>query len=271
VEGWKAAVKGLWIDTHCHLEGDQLDETLRGLDEAQVGGLVVVGTDVESSKNSVNVARAIRDRSTSMTVGASVGVHPHEAKSFSDADYATLRALLEDDQGRMIVGVGECGLDYFYEHSPRGEQRSAFEAQIDLARESDRTLIIHTRDAWSDTFEILESRKLPTRIVFHCFIGGRAEMQRSLELGAYISVSGIVTFKNSHELREVVQLIPQDRILVETDSPYLTPVPFRGRPNEPRHVAITGEFLANLRNVDVATFQEETSSNAIKAFDIASR
>ncbi len=263
-------MRELWLDTHCHLSDDHLEELVEGLGEARVGGVVVVGTDLESSRSSQLVARSLRRHAPDLSVGSTIGVHPHDAQNYDDQTHLVLEQLLAEDEEHLIVGVGECGLDYFYEHSPREKQRFAFEAQIELARASDRTLVIHTRDAWSETFELLESRPLPERIVFHCFIGGEDELQRSLALGAYISVSGIVTFKNSHELREVVQMIPRDRIMVETDSPYLTPVPLRGRPNEPRNVAITGEFIAQLRGVDIETFQEETTSNALRAFQLDS-
>ena len=160
-----------------------------------------------------------------------------------------------------VVAVGECGLDYHYDFSPRPVQREMFAAQIDLAAERGLPLVVHTREAWDDTFAILRAGpSVPT--IFHCFSGGPDEARLALDLGASLSFSGIVTFKSAGDLREAVALAPLDRILVETDSPYLTPVPHRGRPNEPAYVALVGAAVAAVRGVAIAVIEDATWANA---------
>jgi TatD DNase family protein len=165
-----------------------------------------------------------------------------------------------------VVGIGECGLDYYYEHSPRDVQMKAFAEQIALAHEHHLTLVIHTRDAWQDTFDVLDAEGMPPNTIIHCFTGGPDEARECLARGAYLSFSGIVTFKNAVELREAAVLCPDDRILVETDSPFLAPVPHRGRPNEPAHVGIVGTAIADLRGTDSQEFASITTANALRAF-----
>jgi TatD DNase family protein len=187
-----------------------------------------------------------------------VGLHPHDAKHQVDG----IIPLLDDPD---VVAVGECGLDYHYDFSPRPIQRDVFAAQIDLAAERGLALVVHTREAWDDTFAILEAGPtVPT--VFHCFSGGPAEARRALDLGAWLSFSGIVTFKSAAELRAAAALAPLDRILVETDSPYLTPVPHRGRPNEPAYVSIVGAAVATARGADVVDIERATWANTRDVF-----
>jgi TatD DNase family protein len=165
-----------------------------------------------------------------------------------------------------VVGVGECGLDYHYEHSPREVQMPAFAEQIALAKEHGLTLVVHTRDAWADTWDILDAEGAPENTIIHCFTGGPEEARGCLDRGAYLSFSGIVTFKNAAELREAAVLCPMDRMLVETDAPFLAPVPHRGRPNEPAHVGIVGTAIADLRGIAPAELAAATSTNALRAF-----
>ena len=162
--------------------------------------------------------------------------------------------------------MGEAGLDYYYEHSPREAQRAAFADQIQIAHQRNLPLVIHTRDAWDETFDILRAESVPERVIFHCFTGGPDEARRCLELGAFLSFSGIVTFKNATGVAEAARMCPNDRVLVETDSPYLAPVPHRGRTNQPAHVADVGRFVADLRNSAVDEFAALTSANARIAF-----
>jgi len=162
--------------------------------------------------------------------------------------------------------VGECGLDYFYDHSPRGEQRAVFAAQIQLAHRHGLPLVIHTRDAWEDTFGILDTEGVPERTIFHCFTGGPGEAEESLKRGAYLSFSGIVTFKSASDLRAAVEITPLERILVETDAPYLSPVPHRGRQNQPAHVTLVGAAVADVQGVDVAAVAEATWQNTHRAY-----
>lgn len=256
----------MWTDTHCHLDDDryrgdddprrELGGTAGVLAAARAAGVtrfVNVGCDRESSLRAIDIARANPD------VWASVGLHPHEAVHGFDS----IADLLGADK---VVAVGEAGLDYHYEHSPRDEQREAFAQQIECANNLDLPLIIHTREAWDDTLALLRECGVPQRTIFHCFTGGPDEARRCLDVGAFLSFSGIVTFKNATEVAEAARGCPIERILVETDSPYLAPAPHRGRVNQPANVAVVGTFLADLRGVDVGEFAATTSANARIAF-----
>jgi TatD DNase family protein len=188
-------------------------------------------------------------------VWATVGLHPHDAIQGVD----TIVPLLDRPK---VVAVGECGLDYHYDHSPRDVQRAAFAAQVALANERDLALVIHTREAWDDTFAVLAAEGMPERTVFHCFTGGPDEARRCLDIGASLSFSGIITFKRADDLRAAAALCPIDRLLVETDSPYLTPEPHRGRTNTPALVAVVGAAVAEVRGVPVQDMETSTSANA---------
>ena len=170
------------------------------------------------------------------------------------------------DRPTRPVAVGECGLDYHYDHSPRGVQREAFAAQVALANRLALPLVIHTREAWDDTFDILDAEGVPARTIFHCFTGGPDEARRCLDLGGHLSFSGIVTFPSADDLRAAATLCPLDRLLVETDSPYLAPVPLRGRRNEPANVAVVGAAVAEARGTTTENVAAATLSNARVAF-----
>lgn len=246
-----------WTDTHCHLQYDGIPEgALERATEAGVGRVVCIGTDVDQSKAAIEVAAASPGR-----VWATVGLHPHEATAGTDG----LLPLLDAPR---VVGIGECGLDYFYDHSPRDVQRAAFAAQIALARVHDLTLVIHTRDAWDDTFGILLSEGVPERVVFHCFSGGRDEARRALAIGAYLSFSGIVTFKKADDVREAARASPANRLLIETDAPYLAPEPHRGSRNEPAMAAVVGRAVAALRHDDPEELAAVTTDNAKAVFNL---
>jgi TatD DNase family protein len=192
-------------------------------------------------------------------VWATVGLHPHDAVNGVDS----IVGLLGEPE---VVAVGECGLDYYYDHSPRDVQRAAFATQIALANERSLPLVVHTRDAWDDTFDILRAEGMPASTIFHCFTGGPDEARVCLDLGGYLSFSGIVSFKTADALREAAALCPTDRLLVETDSPYLAPVPHRGRPNQPAYVPLVGAAVAAARNVAVEAIEHDSSMNAAIAF-----
>jgi TatD DNase family protein len=249
----------VWTDSHCHLPYEGLDATEDELVAdalaAGVGRMITVGTDAAQSAAAVDAARRHPD------MWATVGLHPHDAAQGVD----TIRGLLADPDP-SVVAIGECGLDYFYEHSPRDAQREAFAAQIHLARELDLALVIHTRDAWDDTFDVLGAEGVPERTVVHCFTGGPAEARRALDLGAWLSFSGIITFKNAGDVRDAAALCPTDRMLVETDSPFLAPVPHRGRPNRPGLVPVVGAALAAARGVPVDEIEAATSAGATAVF-----
>jgi TatD DNase family protein len=200
-----------------------------------------------------------------------VGLHPHDAVdgvASLDAVLATELGPGADRSDPVVVGIGECGLDYHYDHSPRPVQREAFALQVELARRHDLALVIHTREAWDDTFEVLQSVGVPDRTIIHCFTGGPDEARRCLDLGASLSFSGVVTFKNAQEVRDAAALCPLDRLLVETDSPFLTPVPHRGSANEPARVPLVGAAIALVRGVVTAEVAAHSTANARRAFGI---
>lgn len=254
-----------WTDTHCHLEDDRYpestDEVLRQARERGVTRFITVGCDAESSRACLGIASRHDD------VWATIGLHPHEAVHGVDEISGMIQdALNSTGNSSRLVAIGEAGLDHYYDHSPRDTQRNAFAAQIALAHRHDLPLVIHTRDAWNETFDVLSSEGVPTRTIFHCFTGGPDEARRCLDLGAFLSFSGIVTFKNAREVAEAATLCPTDHLLVETDSPYLAPVPHRGKPNRPAFVVDVGRHVAELRNVSPDELAVVTSDNATRAF-----
>jgi TatD DNase family protein len=245
-----------WADDHCHLPQDPT-YAAPVIEEAATGGverMITVGCDVGQSRAYAELAAAHPGR-----VWATAGVHPHDAKDGIDG----LEELLALPG---VVAVGECGLDYHYDHSPRDVQREMFAAQIAMAHRHDTVLVIHTREAWDDTFSILDAEGVPERTVFHCFSGGAAEARRCLDLGAHLSFSGIVTFPSATDLREAAALCPADRLLVETDSPYLAPVPHRGKKNKPAWVAAVGAGVAEARGQRVEAVAEATWWNTERVY-----
>jgi TatD DNase family protein len=249
-----------WTDDHCHLDRDPAvaDAQVAAAAEAGVTRLITVGCDLAQSADYIDAARRHPG-----TVWATAGVHPHESKD----GLSGLEALLGEPE---VVAVGECGLDYHYGHSPRDVQAEVFAAQIALAHAHDLALVIHTREAWDDTFDILAAEGVPERTVFHCFTGGPDEARRCLDLGGALSFSGIVTFPSAPELHAAAQLCPLDRMLVETDSPYLAPVPHRGRPNQPAWVSVVGERIAELRGVAPEVIAEATWATAERVYRLRS-
>jgi len=243
-----------WFDNHCHLSENAEEEILKAR-KALVAGFINVGTDFETSSEAIEKAKILPD------VWATAGVHPHEARKGIDG----IEGLLEDSN---VVAVGEAGLDYHYDHSPREDQKKVFAEQIELANKSELPLVIHTREAWEDTFKILDSEGVPKSIVFHCFTGGTIEAKECLERGAYLSFSGIITFKNSESLREAASECPLDRAMIETDSPYLTPVPFRGKKNEPANVVLVGQELAYLQDKSPEEIALATTQNALDFYGL---
>ena len=243
-----------WFDNHCHLDLS-VEEVLERARSASVVGCINVGTDLNASRNAVEEAKKHKN------VWATVGVHPHEAHKGVDG----IKDLLKETK---VVAVGEAGLDFYYDHSPRGIQIDVFTSQIDLANERNLPLVIHTREAWEETFKVLDTEGFPQRTVFHCFTGGLSEAQECLQRGGFLSFSGIVTFKNAEGLREAASVCPLERALVETDSPYLAPVPLRGKKNEPANVRFIGEELSFLMNRSITEVSIATTENALKFYDI---
>ncbi len=246
-----------WIDTHCHVYDDKMESddrvSVTQAREAGVDKMIVIGTDLDTTKSAIDIANRHDG------VWATVGLHPHDAKN-------GLAGLVELIDSPKVVGIGECGLDYYYDHSDREVQREMFAAQIALANERNLPLVIHTRSAWADTFDVLDACGTPERTIFHCFTGDVEEARGCVERGAYLSFSGIVTFKNADDIRRAATWCPSDRLLVETDAPFLAPVPHRGKPNQPAFVPVVGEFIAGLRSISVDDCAEITTQNACLAF-----
>ena len=246
----------MWADSHCHIPYEGVDaDVIPAARAAGVTRMVTVGTDATHAAKVLAVAEQHEG------VWAAVGLHPHDAVQGAES----IRPWLEHPS---VVAVGECGLDYHYDHSPRPVQREAFAAQIAFAHELSRALVIHTREAWDDTFDILRSEGVPERTVFHCFTGGAPEARLALDLGASLSFSGIVTFKAADDVREAAALCPLDRLLVETDSPYLTPVPHRGKRNEPAFVPLVGAGVAVAKDVPIEEVRAASWANTGALFDL---
>jgi len=244
------------VDAHCHLTGAYAEGAAAEVQLARaraegVEGFIAVGTDLADSREVLDLARRTPG------VQASLGVHPHEAKSWSAEAEAELEALCADPAVRF---VGETGLDFHYDLSPRAEQEAAFRAQIRLARRVGKPLMIHTRSAPEETLRVLREEGASAGII-HCFSEDRAFAEGALDLGFHLSFSGILTFKKAEAIREVAAWAPLDRILVETDAPFLAPVPYRGKPNEPGYVRFTAQALAELRGLDPRRLAETTTRN----------
>lgn len=251
------------IDTHCHLDSKYFPEgAAEPIARARTEGVaafICIGVgSLERARETAALPEA------HSCVVATVGVHPHEAEEFQDAQLAEYAAM---GRGDKIVAIGEIGLDYYYEHSPKQQQQAVFRKFIALAKELKKPIVIHTRDAPQDTLAILnEEGAKDVGGVIHCFSEDVAFARGALDLGFDLSFSGIVTFKNATAIQEVAAWAPADRILVETDSPYLAPIPFRGKPNEPARIIHTAQKVAELRNVDAETIAQMTTQNALKRF-----
>jgi TatD DNase family protein len=255
------------IDSHCHLNYEGLaerrDEVLASARAAGVAGFLNISTRQREWDDVIAVAEANAD------VWATVGVHPHEADAHPDLGAS---ALVDAASHPDVIAIGECGLDYYYDKSDRAAQRERFGAHIEAARATGLPLVVHTRDAEDDTAEILEQAVNAggVRGVLHCFTGSQALAEKALGLGFFISLSGIVTFKNAADLQDTAKIVPGDRLLVETDSPFLAPVPHRGQVCEPAFVADTARFVAGLRGVDPEALAQQTTDNFFKLFTKAS-
>ncbi len=248
----------MFTDSHCHLNYKGLVDDQAGvLSRARAAGVSAM-LNISTRAGEWDDVIAVAEREPD--VWASVGVHPHDADTHADVETET---LVERARHPRVVGIGESGLDFYYDRSDRDRQRASFRAHIAAARESGLPLIVHTRDAETDTAEILseEMGKGAYTGVIHCFTASADFAARALELGLYISMSGIVTFKNARDLAAVAAEVPANRLLIETDSPFLAPVPHRGRPCEPAYVADTARFLAGIRGTSVEELARTTSDN----------
>jgi TatD DNase family protein len=248
----------MFTDSHCHLNYKGLVEDQSAvLERARAAGVSTM-LNISTRESEWDDVVGVAERH--MDVWASVGIHPHEADAHPDVDTAK---LVERAQHPRIVAIGETGLDYYFDHSDREQQRTSFRSHIAAARDTGLPLIVHTRDAEDDTAAILteEMGKGAYTGVIHCFTASDAFARIALDLGLYISISGIVTFKNARDLQATATTVPQDRLLIETDSPFLAPVPHRGKPCEPAFVADTARFLADLRNEDISALATSTTTN----------
>lgn len=255
------------VDSHCHLNYDGLAERQDEVLEAARARGVTAFLNISTRQREWNDVIGVAERNAD--VWASVGVHPHEADAHPDLGAA---ALTQAAAHPRVIAIGECGLDYYYDKSDREAQQERFHAHIDAARTSGLPLVVHTRDAEEDTAEILERavREGGVRGVLHCFTGSAELAHKGLDLGFFVSLSGIVTFKNAKDLQETAKQIPLDRLLVETDAPFLAPVPNRGKTCEPAFVADTAAFLADLRGEDPEELANATTANFYRLFDRAS-
>lgn len=254
------------IDSHCHLDpgvygGDEgVDAAIARARAAGVTRMLTVGSGYgfDSARRALEVARRHPD------VRASVGLHPHDASEFTDARFAELLAMADAPE---VLALGEMGLDFHYDKSPRDQQRAAFRAQLRAAKDRRMPVIIHDRETGGETLRVLdEEGAWATGVLYHCYTGDRAQMAEIVARGGYISIPGIVTFKTAAEMQAVAREVPGDRLLVETDAPFLTPVPFRGKKNEPAYVAYTLAEIARLRGEDAAALDAQTTANTVRFF-----
>ncbi|HYC59968.1 MAG TPA: TatD family hydrolase [Thermoanaerobaculia bacterium] len=247
----------IFTDSHCHLTMSNAEANLAAARAAGVRGFVVPGTKLGDAPQAVAIAQQHDD------VWAAVGFHPHDAKDCDDAAFAEIQRLAREQR---VVAIGECGLDYHYDYSPRDVQRAVFERHIDLAKSLDKPIIIHNRESTDDMVEILSRANV--KGILHSYTESLDIAKKLVDLGYYISFSGIVTFRNADSLREAARGLPHDRVLIETDTPYLAPVPYRGRDNEPAYVVAIAQLLAKLWDVSIERVAEQTTANFERVFSV---
>ena len=252
------------IDSHCHLTYEpmfsSLDETIKRANKDGVKYLLTISTEDKSFEN---ILKIIKDYKC---VYGSYGIHPHEAHKYKSITSTTI--IEKANQSKKIIGIGESGLDFYYNHSEKKDQIFSFLEHIEASQKLNLPIIVHTRSAEDETLNVLKKavQKNNLKILIHCFTGSKDFAFKLLDLGAYISASGVVTFKKSKELAEIFEKIPTERILVETDSPYLAPEPLRGKPNEPSYITHTVKFLSNIKNISYENFSNQTTKNFFDLF-----
>ena len=254
------------VDSHCHLDFDNLyndlDNVIKRADINEVKYLLTISTNLKSFEKIKIIVEKYKN------VYGTFGIHPHETKDFKNIDSKFI--IKNKDAHKKIIGIGETGLDYYYNHSDKKIQKESFVQHIKAASEIDIPVIVHSRNAENDTYDILknENKNSNLKVLIHCFTGSKNFAKKIVDLGFYISVSGIITFKNSTELMDTVSYIPTDRLLVETDSPYLAPVPYRGKSNEPSYIKHTVEKLSHLKKIPINDIMKTTSNNFFKIFNL---
>ena len=251
------------IDSHAHLDEERFDEDrdelIKSLKENAISYVINPSSDMETSRRVVELSNKYDN------IFAAVGIHPHDAEGFKEEDLDELRELSKDER---VVAIGEIGLDYYYDNSPRGIQKEVFRKQLQLSHELDLPVIIHTRDAMGDTYDILKEFEGRVRGVMHCYTGSIEMAEKFMKLGFYISIAGPVTFKNAVNVREMAKQIPLERLLIETDSPYLAPVPNRGKRNDPTNVRYVADMLANLKEIQIDKIIEHSRENTVELFSL---
>ena len=252
------------IDSHCHLEYEPMISNLQKVIDRAIKNNVKYLLSISTTDESFN--KILKIVENYKNVYGTYGIHPHETKSYEDL--TSKQIIRKTNLNSKIIGIGETGLDFYYDYSDRSVQKKLFIRHIEAAQALNLPLIVHTRSAENETYEILKSeqKNKDTKILIHCFTGTKSFAHKLIDIGCYISASGVVTFKKSKELAETFLSLPNDRILVETDSPYLSPEPLRGKPNEPSHIVHTVNFLANLKNINAKSFGDITSSNFFELF-----
>ncbi|MDH3347487.1 MAG: TatD family hydrolase [Desulfobulbaceae bacterium] len=263
---FKLPAESTLVDTHCHLDMNEyhedFDEVMATAAENGINKILTIGIDLDSSRNAVKLARRYDN------IYAAIGIHPHNVANVNESDYVDL-ARMADDPKNKIVGYGEIGLDYFRDRCPREVQLTHFERQLNLAKELALPIIIHDRDAHEDVLSLLhKAGPFPTGGVMHCFSGDISLAHKVMELGLHISIPGIVTFKKSEIIQEVARTIPLDRMVLETDGPFLTPVPYRSKRNQPSFLRFTAAKVAELREISVKDIAHHTTKNAHKLFGL---
>jgi TatD DNase family protein len=254
----------MFIDSHCHLNypefTEDMDQIMKRAADVGIHKMLTICTELSDAQPILDLANS-RDE-----LSCSVGVHPHEAKAAVDAGQL-YEGLKHFTQYKKVVALGETGLDYYYEHSPKAEQQEAFKTHIRLAKETGLPLIVHTRDAEEDTIDMLKAEQGHITGVIHCFSGTQWLSDQALALGFYISISGIATFNKAQDIRDTIKTVPLDRLLLETDAPYLAPVPKRGKRNEPSFMIYTAQTVADLKGVSMEELARVTTANYERLFN----
>lgn len=250
------------VDSHCHLNYPEFADLPAVIARAKEAGVGLMQT-ISTKRSDFAVVKRLAEEYPE--IYCSIGIHPHEAEPHEDI---TLEELLKEASHPRVIGIGETGLDFYYEHSPRVAQEALFRRHIEAGRILNKPVIVHSRSADEDTVRVLEEEyaKGPFPFLIHCFSTGLYLAEKSIELGGYISLSGIITFKKSQALRDIIAKLPLERLLVETDAPYLAPEPYRGRPNEPAWTAYVAAEVARIHNVDVKVIHEQTTKSFFKLF-----
>jgi len=254
------------VDSHCHLDYDslfnQLDEVVKRAELNKIKYMLTICTTLESFKRIKIIINKYKN------IYGTFGIHPHESKNFHNIDHQYIINLY--NKNKKIIGIGETGLDYYYNYSDKKIQKESFIQHINAAKKLNIPVIVHSRNAEKDTFEILksESKNSNLKVLIHCFTGSESFAKKLLDINCYISLSGIITFKNSIELVNTIKNIPIDKLLVETDSPYLSPEPYRGKPNEPSYIKYTVEKLSVIKNLKITDVVNQTYDNFFKIFNL---